>query len=156
MNIAINIICVYLAREKVIKINLFCGDKANRRADPAAEYRRKQGASGLEDLRPETESGVGDLHQLVEIRAFPGANRHPLQNAVKKLRQRATSRSAGSSPCACRCCRNWVSACSCIAWRDLMVLAISVEEAASAAEVLMIKQPAGVSLLVKQVATAVK
>ena len=87
MNIAINIICVYLAREKVIKINLFCGDKANRRADPAAEYRRKQGASGLEDLRPETESGIGDLHQLVEIRAFPGANRHPLQNAVKKLRQ---------------------------------------------------------------------
>lgn len=69
------------------KINLFCGDKANRRADPAAEYRRKQGASGLEDLRPETESGIGDLHQLVEIRAFPGANRHPLQNAVKKLRQ---------------------------------------------------------------------
>lgn len=87
MNIAINIICVYLAREKVIKINLFCGDKANRRADPAAEYRRKQGASGLEDLRPETESGIGDLYQLVEIRAFPGANRHPLQNAVKKLRQ---------------------------------------------------------------------
>ena len=87
MNIAINIICVYLAREKVIKINLFCGDKANRRADPAAEYRRKQGASGLEDLRPETESGIGDLHQLVEIRAFPGANRHPLQNAVKKFRQ---------------------------------------------------------------------
>ena len=53
MNIAINIICVYLAREKVIKINLFCGDKANRRADPAAEYRRKQGASGPEDLRLE-------------------------------------------------------------------------------------------------------
>ncbi len=79
--------CVYLAREKIIKINLFCGDKANRRADPAAEYRRKQGASGPEDLRPETESGIGDLHQLVEIRAFPGANRHPLQNAVKKLRQ---------------------------------------------------------------------
>ena len=156
MNIAINIICVYLAREKVIKINLFCGDKANRRADPAAEYRRKQGASGLEDLRPETESGVGDLHQLVEIRAFPGANRHPLQNAVKKLRQLRDIAARGSSPCACRCCRNWVSACSCIAWRDLMVLAISVEEAASAAEVLMIKQPAGVSLLVKQVATAVK
>ena len=33
---------------------------------------------------------------------------------------------------------------------------VGVEEAASAAEVLMIKQPAGVSLLVKQVATAVK
>ena len=64
-----------------------CGDKANRRADPAAEYRRKRGASGLENLRPETESGVGDLHQLVEIRAFPRANRHPLQDTVKKLRQ---------------------------------------------------------------------
>ena len=88
MNIAINIICVYLAREKVIKINLFCGDKANRRVDPAAEYRRRQGTSGLEDLRPETESGVGDLHQLVEIRAFPRANRHPLQDTVEKLRQR--------------------------------------------------------------------
>ena len=33
---------------------------------------------------------------------------------------------------------------------------MSVDAAASAAEVLIIKQPAGVSLLVKQVATAVK
>ena len=82
MNIAINIICVYLAREKVIKINLFCGDKANRRADPAAEFRRKRGASGLEELRPETEGGIGDLHQLIEIRAFPCANRHALQYTV--------------------------------------------------------------------------
>lgn len=62
MNIAINIICVYLAREKVIKINLFCGDKAKRRAVPAVEHRRKRGASGLEDQRPETEGGVSDLH----------------------------------------------------------------------------------------------
>ena len=35
-------------------------------------------------------------------------------------------------------------------------VAATAKEAASAAEVLIIKQPAGVSLLVKQVATAVK
>ena len=87
MNIAINIICVYLAREKVIKINLFCGGKAKRRAVPAAEYRRKRGASGLEDQRPETESGVSDLHQFVEIGAFPCADGHPLQDTVEKLRE---------------------------------------------------------------------
>lgn len=60
---------------------------------PTGERIRRQNTAGSrahqgpEDLRPETESGIGDLHQLVEIRAFPGANRHPLQNAVKKLRQ---------------------------------------------------------------------
>ncbi|SXF36027.1 hypothetical protein SB5439_02087 [Klebsiella variicola] len=82
MNIAINIICVYLLRGKTIEINLFCVGKANWRADPAAEFRRKRGASGLEELRPETEGGIGDLHQLIEIRAFPCANRHALQYTV--------------------------------------------------------------------------
>jgi colanic acid biosynthesis glycosyl transferase WcaI len=42
-----------------------------------------------------------------------------------------------------------------MAWRDFTVFAISFDEAARVAEVLIIKQPAGVSLLVKQVATAV-
>lgn len=59
--------------------------KAKRRAVPAAEYRRKRGASGLEDQRPETESGVSDLHQFVEIGAFPCADGHPLQDTVEKL-----------------------------------------------------------------------
>jgi hypothetical protein len=39
---------------------------------------------------------------------------------------------------------------------DFTVCAISREEAASVAEVLIMKHPAGVSLLVKQVAMAVK
>lgn len=67
-----------------------------------------------------------------------------------------TSQWGGISPRCWRWCRNWVSVCSCIAWRDFTVRAISREEAASVAEVLIMKHPAGVSLLVKQVAIAVK
>ncbi len=156
MNIAINIICVYLAREKIIKINLFCGDKANRRAGSGGRIPPEAGRIRTRGPAARDRSGIGDLHQLVEIRAFPGANRHPLQNAVKKLRQlRETIAARGQFALRLPLLQT-NSACSCIAWRDLMVLAISVEEAANAAEVLMIKQPAGVSLLVKQVATAVK
>lgn len=36
----------------------------------------------LEDLRPQAQGGVGNLHQFSEIGAFASADRHTLQHAA--------------------------------------------------------------------------
>ena len=86
MNIAINIICVYLAREKVIKSIYFVGIK------PTGERIRRQNTAGS---RAHQDSRTcGQRRRVVSVICISLSKSAPsralidiLQNAVKKLRQ---------------------------------------------------------------------